>query len=371
MNFGKFKEISFIGSADVIGTAITSIFWLFLASQISPEEYGEIFYFIGAAAMVSAFVLIGTQNSVTVYSSKNIPLQSTLYFLSLVFGIIGSFVLIFIFYKIDIILLLFGYIINSLAVGELLGKKNFLGYSKFTLIQKILTLSIGLLFLLIFGSEGIIFALATSYIFFSIIIYKGLKNSNLDFSLLKKHSRFVLNNYFIEILTKSNAHLNKFIIVPILGFGVLGNFSLAVQLTHVGLIFTLIVFKYTIPFDSRGDENQKLKKFTLLISIIIALLGAFVAPVVVPVLFPQYVEVIDVVRIISFTIIPLTVTKIFTSKLLGQEKSKQILFSKIISMIAFIIAILVLSESYGIIGISVGYLLSTIIESLCLIPRKK
>ena len=99
MNFGKFKEISFIGSADVIGTAITSIFWLFLASQISPEEYGEIFYFIGAAAMVSAFVLIGTQNSVTVYSSKNIPLQSTLYFLSLVFGIIGSFVLIFIFYK--------------------------------------------------------------------------------------------------------------------------------------------------------------------------------------------------------------------------------------------------------------------------------
>ena len=135
-------------------------------------------------------------------------------------------------------------------------------------------------------------------------------------------------------------------------------------------IFTLIVFKYTIPFDSRGDENQKLKKFTLLISIIIALLGAFVAPVVVPVLFPQYVEVIDVVRIISFTIIPLTITKIFTSKLLGQEKSKQILFSKIISMIAFIIAILVLSESYGIIGISVGYLLSTIIESLCLIPGK-
>ena len=42
MRLGKFRDISLIGSADIIGTAISSIFWLFLASQIPPEDYGEI-----------------------------------------------------------------------------------------------------------------------------------------------------------------------------------------------------------------------------------------------------------------------------------------------------------------------------------------
>lgn len=117
MKFGKLRELSFIGSADIIGTGITSIFWFFLASQIPPEQYGEIFYYIGIAATAAAFALIGAQNTITVYSSKNIRVESTLYFLSLILGIIASFILMLIFYRTDIIFLLFGYVINTLAYG--------------------------------------------------------------------------------------------------------------------------------------------------------------------------------------------------------------------------------------------------------------
>lgn len=371
MKFGKYRDISLIGSADIIGTSISSVFWLLIASQISPDKYGEIFYFLGIAGMASAFVLIGTQNSITVYSSKNIKIESTLYFLSLLLGVVASFIIMIIFYRVDVIFLLFGYVINTLAMGELLGKKSFLAYSKYTLIQKSLTLGLGLSFFLVFDVDGIIFALAISYVFFLIVIYNRFKKTKLNFNLLKEHSKFIINNYIIEILTKSNTHLNKFFIVSLLGFGILGNFSLAIQLTHVGLIFTLIVFKYTIPFDARGEENKKLKSLTLLLSVGIALLGVFVAPIIVPIFFPEYVEVIDVIKIISFSIIPMTVTKIYTSKLLGQEKSKQILFSKAVSMILFIVAIIILGPLYGIIGVAIGYLLSTIIESICLIPKNK
>ena len=100
-----------------------------------------------------------------------------------------------------------------------------------------------------------------------------------------------------------------------------------------------------------------------------ALLGVFVAPLIIPIFFQEYLEVIDVIRIISFSIIPMTVTKIYTSKLLGQENSKQILFSKSLAIISFIVAIVVLSPYFGIIGIAIGYLISTIIESICLIPK--
>ena len=110
MKFGKYRDISLIGSADIIGAAISSVFWLVLASQISPDEYGEIFYFLGIAGMAVAFALIGTQNTITVYSSKNIKIESTLYFLSLLLGLISSFVIIVIFYRVYVIFLLFGYL---------------------------------------------------------------------------------------------------------------------------------------------------------------------------------------------------------------------------------------------------------------------
>lgn len=371
MRLGKFRDISLIGSADIIGTAISSIFWLFLASQIPPEDYGEISYFLGIAGIAAAFVLIGTQNSITVYSSKNTKIESTLYSISLLLGVIASFIIMVIFYRVDVIFLLFGYVINTLAMGELLGKKDFFSYSKHILIQKILTLFLGLLFFLIFDIDGIIFALAISYIFFTIIIINRFRKTKIDFNLLKDHSKFILGNYIIEIITKSNTHLNKFLIVPILGFAILGNFSLAMQLINVGLVFTLIVFKYTISYDAQGQENKKLKKITLFISIGISLLGAAIAPSVIPIFFAEYVDVVEVVQIAIFGIIPLTITKLYASKLLGQENTRQILFGKTISMVSFIATIVILGPIYGIIGVAIGYLFSTILESICLIPKNQ
>ncbi len=65
----------------------------------------------------------------------------------------------------------------------------------------------------------------------------------------------------------------------------------------------------------------------------------------------------------------MTTTKIFSSKLLGQENNKRIVYSKIISMITFVVAILILTPNYGIIGLALSYLLSTITETVCLIPK--
>jgi O-antigen/teichoic acid export membrane protein len=369
LKFGKLRELSFIGGADIIGTGITTIFWFFLASQISPGQYGEIFYYIGIAGTAAAFALIGAQNTITVYSSKNIRVESALYLLSLILGVAASVILMLIFYRIDIVFLLFGYVINTLTMGELLGTKSFFSYSKHTLIQKVLTLVLGILSLVIFGVDGIIFALAISYASFITVIYNRFKQTKINFNLLKGRVKFIINNYIIEVLTKSNSHLSKFIAVPLLGFGILGNFSLALQVVNVGLIFTVIIFKYTIPYDALGEKNKKLKKVSLFISIVMAFLGALVAPSIIPMFFPEYVEVTDTIRIISFSMIPLTLTKIYSSELLGKENSHRILYSKIVSMVTFVIGMVVLSPDYGIIGLAISYLLSTITETICLIPQ--
>ena len=369
MEFNNLKQLSFIGGADVVGSAITAIFWFFLASQISPDEYGQIFYFIGIASIAGAFVIVGAQNSILVYSAKNIKIESTLYLLSLIFAVIASFIIIIIFYKVDVVFLVFGYVINTLALGQLLGKKLFSSYSKFSIIQKILTFGLGIIFLLSFGAEGIILALSLSYVCFIVVAYKTFRNTKINFSLLKDRTKFIFNNYVIEVLTKLNVHVNKFLIVPILGFGILGEFSLAQQLVNVGMVFTLIVFKFTLPHDSQGEENKKLKKYAIFISIGISILGFFVAPLIIPIFFSEYSAIVDTVRIISFCIIPMTFTKIFTSKLLGQENSKRVLYSKIVSIITFLGIISIFSFEYGLIALAIGYLASTITETLCLLPK--
>lgn len=369
MKFNKFRELSLIGSADILGNTITAFFWLFLSSQISPEEYGEIFYFIGIATTASAFVLIGSQNALTVYSSKNIKIEATLYSISLMLGVIASFIIMIIFYRIDTVLLLFGYIINTLSIGELLGKRIFSSYSKHTLLQKGLTLVLGIIFFIIFGAQGILYALALSYASFTIIIFRGFRETKLNFELLKNRSMFIINNYIIDILTKLNAQLNRLIIVPFLGFAILGNFSLALQIVSLGMISSMIVFKYTMPYDAQGQENKKLKKVAIIVSIFAALLITIIGPLIIPIFFPQYVEAIDAIRILGLSLIPMTITTTLTSKLLGQENNRRIVLSKVISIVIFIIAILLLSPSYGMTGLAISYLLASIVESIILIPK--
>ena len=77
MAFNNLRGLSFIGSADIIGSIIASAFWFILASQISPDEYGEIQYFIAIATVASAFVIIAPQSSMTVFSAKNLKLEAT------------------------------------------------------------------------------------------------------------------------------------------------------------------------------------------------------------------------------------------------------------------------------------------------------
>ena len=116
--FTNLRALSFIGGADVIGSIISSAFWFFLASQLSPDEYGEIHYFIAIATVATAFVVISPQSSMMVFSAKKLKLESTFYFISLILTLIASFIIMILFYKIDVIFLLFGYVINILALGQ-------------------------------------------------------------------------------------------------------------------------------------------------------------------------------------------------------------------------------------------------------------
>ena len=363
----KTKNLLSISGADFVGAGVSGAFWFILATLISPEKFGEIHYFLGIAGLAYGLSLIGSSDVISVYVAKKIQLQSTLSLLSLIIGAVSAIIIIVLFTRIDVSFLLIVFIVNDLAIGYLLGKKLFVRYSKYVLTQKCLTLTLGISFYFILGPDWIIYALALSYIHFSIIVYKIFKSSKIDLTTLKSRAGFVGNNYLMKILTIVRSQADKIIIVPLIGFEILGNYVLALQIMTVLMIFPSIIYKYTLPHDASGVETKRIKIMALVGAVGLSILGITLIPVVLPDIFPEYSEAGTAIQIVSIAIIPGTITQFYTSKFLGMEKSKMILISRILMAVTIVVGILLLAPTFKIIGASVAFVLSSIIETIFLV----
>ena len=349
------KDISAIGGADVLGTAMSAVFWFYLASQIEPSSYGEIGWFLGIAGLFSGIALFGTANTITVYTAKKTQIQSTLNFISLSASVILSFIVIVLFpsfYTIDVGIILIAYVINTLAIGDLLGRKQYTNYSKYTLVQKGLTLGLGVSFFYLFGYEAIIFALALSYVLHFKRIFSIFKEMKINFSLIKPRIGFIGNNYFMSMLTIASGQVDKIVVAPLLGFAILGNYSLAVQVISVMLILPNVFQKYLLPQESTGVKNKKPKIIVIVFSVFITIFGIFVAPILINELFPKFSEAVDAIRIMSLVVIPTTISLILESEFLGNEKSRVVLIGTAILVTSLIIGMLVLGSLMGIEGVA-------------------
>ncbi len=347
------KDIGTIGGADIL------------------EEYGEIHYILSIVGIGLTIALIGSRDSIIVFASKSINVNSTLYFLSLLVGIIFVLIISFIF-EINSVIILLGFIINDLSLGYLLGKKIYKKYFLYVITQKILTLTLGISFYFIFGYEGILYGLSLSYLPFVVIIYREFKSSKIDFNLFKIHREFIFNTYVLNIVGIFRNHLDKIIIVPLLGFSALGNYALSMQVFAVMMLASNIVYRYVLSHDAQGIQNIQIKKLNIFFSVFLAVLGIFVSPILIPIIFPNFIPAIDVIQIISLAVIPTTVGQMLVSKLLGNEKSRPILISRILGAVLMILGIIILGPIFGIQGVAYSYLLSSLaITALLIIYSKK
>ena len=365
------KDLVSIGSANLLGNGISAIFWFSLASLINPEEYGQIHYFLAIAGMAQLLSLISTTNALQVYVAKNIKIHSTLFFISIIAGIVSSLVVFLFFSRTDTSLLVLGYIIFELSNGFLLGKKLFSNYAKFFLTQKILTVIFGFGLYFTFGVDGIIFGLVLSYVPYIWILVNEFRNTRIDFSLLKPRKGFLINNYGINISSAVGGQMDKLIIAPILGFELLGNYALAMQIIVIFSLLPTTVFKYLLTQDSSGKNTKNLKKNTIFASVGLATFGIVILPMIIPILFPNYIDTVIAIQIISVAIIPSTIGIFYDSKLLSIEKSKFLVIGKGIGLFTMISGFVILGPIYGIIGLAVTLVVSSCLQTLVVIIASK
>ena len=359
MNFSdSLKNISLIGVGDVFAAGISAIFWIFLSSMILPEEYGEINYLISIATITSSLALIGTQNTLTVFIAKNKEIISTLFLISFLCSVVGIIVLFLIFNRIDIGLLLMGLVIFTHGISSNLGKKNFKKYTTYSLVQRSLMVIFSLFAYYYVGVDGIIYGIALSYFLYVKIFINEIKKPFWDLHLLKYNKNFVSTNYLLMLTNAIMTQVDKILIVPILGLAILGNSSLALQIIAILSIVPSIIFKFILPYSATNTQNQGLRKKSILLSCFLAGIGIFILPQIIPIFFEKYTETIQIIQIMSFVIIPVTINVFYHAKFLALENGKIPLFTGIISSTIMVTGMIILGTLYGITGVAITYVLA-------------
>ena len=346
------KRLLSIGFADIVGSAISGLFWLYIASQLNPDVFGELIYFISIAGLAQMVSLLGSSNALTVYTAKNVKIQSTLFVISILAAAISLAIITIFLNRIDAGLLAVGFVVFSLVNSVILGKKLFVKYSKLVLSQKILTLILGIGLYFVFDVYGIIYGLALSYIPHLVIFVKEFSRTKIDFTLLKPRKGFIINNYVMSLTAGLGGTVDKLIIAPVLGFALLGNYSLAAQMLTMMMMFSAVIYKYLLPFDASGEPNKKIRQIALVISIIITILGVTILPNVIDWLFPKFIDAKDAIQIMSLGVVPGTISILYGSKFLGMEKSKIVMIPKLVSLGIVIGGFLYFGPIYGTVGLA-------------------
>ncbi len=351
-------DLSRVALGDFISNAIGALFWLFIATLLTPEEYGEISYLISIAAIASTLSMVGAYNSIVVLTSKNIKIQSSINFVSSTVGLVASIIVFVTINRIELSLLIFAYIFTNLIIPQIIGKKEFNQYFKYTVFNKILIVVSSLILFYLFGYLGIIIGLSMSVFLFGFKIFQTFRIVKINFKLIKTHSRFIFTNYIMNILETFSGSLDKIIIAPILGFAVLGGYQLGLQFFAILIIIPGIVYKITLPDDARGIPNQKLKLVTILISLGLGALSFVLIPIAIPYINSSYNDSILPIQIIAVAVIPGTVALMYWSKFIGTEKNKIILVGSGIQASTLITLIIVLGQNFESLGISIAFLIS-------------
>ena len=362
----RFKDLTAIGVAQIISNAIIGIFWIILATIIDTNEFGEINYFIAIATIAATVSFLGAGPTMLVYTAKQVKIQSTLYFITLVSGAITSLVLFFMFYNLGVSVYVLGFVVFMSLTNELLGRKLYKKYAKFLITQRIFLIIISLSLYYLIGIDGVILGFALSYLPFSFWILRGFRKTKIDFSILRPRLGFMANNYLADLARVLSFSLDKLIVGPLFGFALLGNYSLGIHVLTLLTLVPNIVFLYVLPHDATGKQHKRLKKFTIFVSIILAILTVLLTPTILPIFFPKFIESIEIVQIMSLAIIPRTISMMFISKFLGQEKSKIVIFGSGIYLIVQIPSMILLGELYAINGVALALLLAVTCEAIFL-----
>lgn len=356
-------DLSALGAANAGGSAISAAFWFYLAIVMGPEKYGEIGYLIAIAGIAAVFCMFGSGSALTVHTAKNYNTLWPVILISIGSSVAVSIALFIMLKEPTLVAYLIGYVIFTLGVSDFLGRKMYKKYSVIFLLQKICLVGFSIPLYYVIGPTGVILGAGLSMTIFAVQIIPLLARTRVNFTEFRKNLRFVINEYANSLAHTFSGQLATIITASLLGFELLGNYHLGIQVMSLLSILPSTTMQYTLSQDASGNEISALRKTVIIISIILSIIGVLSAPVLIPIIFPEFTAAIIIIQIMSVSLIPRTFSNMYMSRFLGMEKSGFVLAATLVFLAVQIPMILVLGGMFSIIGITIALLIATICQA--------
>jgi len=369
--FGNFRELSTLGIANILTTAIGGIFWLYIANLLGAEKYGEISYILGIAGIAVTLSSLGSNNTIIVFVAKGEKIHAPISLLVIAVGIISSFIIFNIFEDFGAGIYVLGSLIFGLVTSEFLGLKMYKNYAGLVVSQRILMICLSIILYHIIGHDGIIFGIGLSFFPYTYRLYHFFKDRTVDFSLIKEKKSFIGNSFVLDLRPTFIGSVDKIMIAPLLGFVALGNYQLGLQIFSVLMIVPTIVYQYALPQEAGGNVKPKLKIITIIVSIILVFLGITLSPILSPILFPEFSDASIIIQIMSLAAIPNSIVSMYLIKFLSIEKNKFIFIGTLTYLLTNILGIVLLGKTFGITGIGWAFVLAFTAEASCFVILNK
>ncbi len=358
------KNFSYITFGRIISSAVPAVFFLIFATILVPEDYGVMGYFIALAGTVTVVSRFGLPQSVVVYLAKGEHLKANqVNMLAIISTSVASIALVFI--NEFSALLCLGLSFFFLYQRNFLGKKEYKGFLKNSILRNVLAYVILFPLYFILDIPGIILGMAIGNIIAGIWVIKSISLKQRSFHILKNNFKVLINNFGIDASSNMVRSIDRLLIASVFGFSFTGVYVFIMQIMLALEILPRVLYLFLLSEESSGKTHGKINKLVILSSGLLTILVIFVSPLIIETLFPKYLEGIIGIQILSLSLIPTTISLIISAKMQAQESTK-VGYSALVRISSLLFMIVVLGSLYGLIGASVAVVVSTILNTLFL-----
>lgn len=354
-------NFSYIGIGRFVSIFIQALFYLLFAKLLEPDIYGELNVILALAGTFATISRLGLAYTLQVYQSKKESELSdrvkTLFLLST-----GAASVILLSIDVFAALLCFGMSLFIMYQQDLLG---LLEYKKFMIISILrggLFFIIPILLYFVLEIPGVVLGMAIASIIPGIPFFKNFKFKS--FTNLKSRYRPIIQNFMVES-SGLTVMLDKLLISSLFGFFIVGVYQFNLQIMLALQVLPGVLGSYLISEESRGEHHKKISYLVILCSVVVAILVIIFSSVLVNAFFPKYLEGVFSLQIMVLSIIPQTFASILIAKLLSKESTK-VGFISLIHVGSLLALITVLGQFYGMEGLALAVLFSTIIYTVSL-----
>jgi len=362
MKTNSFKNFSYVGIGRTVTAGLQGIFYLIFAILLSPDIYGQMSYFIAIAGTFSIISRFGLPFSATItLAKKNQNMANQLNVLLLITTGAASIVLLFI--NIFAALLCLSLSFFVMSQHNLLGSHEYKKFGLNAILKGILIIIIPFSLYFVFDLSGIILGMALGNLLVSLNWLKSIKRHIFSFKDVKKSYKTLIHNFGLDSSLKLPRVIDKIVIVPLAGFTMTGIYQFNLQILFVMEILPNAIHAFLLSESSLQNKNKKAIYLALISAGLLSLLVIILAPIVIENFFSKYSEGVLGLQIMAISLIPLTISVIFSSRLQVMESTK-IGYSAIVRIGSLLGLIVILVEPYGLLGLGLAVLISILLNTV-------